>query len=345
MSVNIQNRTFEFQQCVLTYDKIHKKQHQAISSPQNRNPPPKSKVNQQASIIAKDISHATDLLAKLAYLAKQKPLFDDKPVEINELTVIIKQEIFKIEQNMQNLRKYILGESSSANIDKQISKNSNNILNLLSSKMKNVSGEFKNVLEIRQQNELINKQRTENFLSSSTSASNRNGSKSPLYEVLNNENSLNMHNNSSLSSLGENPYLAAANSYNPALDRNRGGGSGGADPYGDGEYLSIPNQTQQMLLMEEQNQQYLQQRGRAVETIESTINEVGNLFQQLATMVSEQGETIQRIDQNVDDINMNISGAQRELLKYYTNISNSRWLFLKIFGVLIVFFLLWVMVS
>lgn len=342
MSVNIQNRTFEFQQCVLTYDKIHKKQHQAIAPPQNRNPPPKSRVHQQASIIAKDISHVTDLLAKLAYLAKQKPLFDDKPIEINELTVIIKQEIFKIEQSIQNLRKYIQGDSS-VKIDSQISQHSKNILSLLSSKMKNVSGEFKSVLEVRQQNELINKQRTENFLSSSSAAANRSGNKSPLYEVLNNENALNMHNNSSLSSLGENPYLAAANQvspYNPALEN-----KASPDPYSSGEYLSIPNQTQQMLLMEEQNQQYLQQRGLAVETIESTINEVGNLFQQLASMVSEQGETIQRIDQNVDDINMNISGAQRELLKYYTNISSNRWLFLKIFGVLIVFFLLWVMVS
>ena len=115
-----------------------------------------------------------------------------------------------------------------------------------------------------------------------------------------------------------------------------------------GEYLSLPSQTQQMLLMEEQqygNQQYLQQRNRAVESIESTINEVGNLFQQLATMVSEQGEQIQRIDANVEDINMNITGAQRELLKYYAHITSNRWLFLKIFGVLIVFFFLWVLVS
>ena len=97
-------------------------------------------------------------------------------------------------------------------------------------------------------------------------------------------------------------------------------------PYGvsnNGEYLSLPSQTQQMLLMEEQqygNQQYLQQRNRAVESIESTINEVGNLFQQLATMVSEQGEQIQRIDANVEDINMNITGAQRVvevLCSYY----------------------------
>lgn len=329
MSTSIQNRTYEFQQCVSSFDKINKKQNVTKSQPQTR--AQKSKLSQQASIIAKDISHTTELLSKLALLAKKRPLFDDKPVEVNELTYVIKQEIFKIEQNIQNLRKYIKGDNS-IQIDSQVSQYSKNVLNLLNSKMKNVSGEFKTVLEIRQKNEILSKNRTENFLSATTNRSNN--SKSPLMNTPSNN----------LSNLGENPYLmsplnGSLRSLNPDED------PAISSPYEEEEYLSIPNQSQQMLLMEEQLGQYLQQRNRAVETIESTINEVGNLFQQLATMVSEQGETIQRIDQNVEDISLNISGAQRELLKYYANISSNRWLFLKIFGVLIVFFLLWVMVS
>lgn len=137
--------------------------------------------------------------------------------------------------------------------------------------------------------------------------------------------------NNSSHNLGENPYM---HSFEDEPAQN-----GGA------ELLSIPDQTRQLLLMEEQSNEYLQQRNSAVETIEATINEVGNLFSQLATMVTEQGEQIQRIDQNVEDIDMNISGAQRELLKYYAHISNNRWLFLKIFGVMLFFFFLWVMVS
>jgi syntaxin 5 len=54
-------------------------------------------------------------------------------------------------------------------------------------------------------------------------------------------------------------------------------------------------------------------------------------------MVAQQGETVQRIDADVMDINANVSGAQRELLKYYASISSNRWLMLKIFGVLIIF--------
>jgi syntaxin 5 len=41
----------------------------------------------------------------------------------------------------------------------------------------------------------------------------------------------------------------------------------------------------------------------------------------------------------------NVQGAQRELLKYYASVSSNRWLMLKIFGVLIIFFLLFILVT
>lgn len=326
MSLAIQNRTFEFQQCVSSYDKINRRQ----QGPQRQDnqPAKKSRFSQQASIIAKDIAHTTELLLKLALLAKKKPLFDDRPVEIGELTYVIKQDIFKIEQSIQNLQRFAKGELS-IQMDSQVTQYSKNVLNLLNSKMKNVSGEFKNVLELRQKNELMNKTRTENFLSAATNR--RQNSLTPLSDG--GDSGKGTGANNSLHNLGENPYLLTV------------GAEEEASQNGGNELLSIPDQTRQLLLMEEQSNEYLQQRNSAVETIEATINEVGNLFQQLATMVTEQGETIQRIDQNVEDIDMNISGAQRELLKYYAHISNNRWLFLKIFGVLLFFFFLWVMVS
>lgn len=320
----IQNRTYEFQQCVASFDRINKVPNQPQQQPQT-NHNKKSRFAQQASIIAKDIAHTTELLLKLALLAKRKPLFDDRPVEIGELTYVIKQDIFKIEQSIKNLQKYAKGESL-IQTDSQVTQYSKNVLTLLNSKMKNVSGEFKNVLELRQKNEVMNKSRTENFLSAATNR--KQNSSTPVGDTGNNNTGSN-----SLSNLGENPYLLTAGA---EYDNQQGEG---------GELLSIPDQTRQLLLMEEQGNEYLQQRNSAVETIEATINEVGNLFQQLATMVTEQGETIQRIDENVEDIDMNISGAQRELLKYYAHVSNNRWLFLKIFGVLLAFFFLWVLVS
>jgi syntaxin 5 len=54
-------------------------------------------------------------------------------------------------------------------------------------------------------------------------------------------------------------------------------------------------------------------------------------------MVAEQRDTVQRIDADTYDIVANVEGGQRELLKVLARVSNSRWLMLKIFGVLIVF--------
>ena len=52
-------------------------------------------------------------------------------------------------------------------------------------------------------------------------------------------------------------------------------------------------QEQQQALMQEQDR-YIESRSTAIESIESTIAELGTIFQQLATMVAEQRETVQR---------------------------------------------------
>lgn len=77
----------------------------------------------------------------------------------------------------------------------------------------------------------------------------------------------------------------------------------------------------------------MQKRGTAIESIESTISELGQIFSHLAHMVEEQRETVQRIDDNILDVAENVSGAQRELIKYYNSVASNRWLILKVFGV------------
>lgn len=58
-------------------------------------------------------------------------------------------------------------------------------------------------------------------------------------------------------------------------------------------------------------------------------------FGQLAAMVSEQSEMIERIDANTEDVVDNVEGAQKELLKYWSRVSGNRWLLAKMFGVLV----------
>ncbi|XP_025907806.1 syntaxin-5, partial [Nothoprocta perdicaria] len=99
--------------------------------------------------------------------------------------------------------------------------------------------------------------------------------------------------------------------------------------------------SQQLQLIEEQDS-YIQSRADTMQNIESTIVELGSIFQQLAHMVKEQEETIQRIDASVEDTQLNVEAAHGEILKYFQSVTSNRWLMVKIFLVLIVFFIVFV---
>lgn len=105
-----------------------------------------------------------------------------------------------------------------------------------------------------------------------------------------------------------------------------------------------PNQQlqQQQMLVYDESDNYVQQRAETMQNIESTIVELGGIFQQLAHMVKEQEEMVERIDTNVQDAELNIEAAHGQILKYFQSVTNNRWLMIKIFGVLITFFIFFV---
>ncbi|CAH1159606.1 unnamed protein product [Phaedon cochleariae] len=106
----------------------------------------------------------------------------------------------------------------------------------------------------------------------------------------------------------------------------------------------IPKQQNQMqaALMYDETDNYLHSRAETMQNIESTIVELGGIFQQLAHMVKEQEEMVERIDTNVQDAGMNIDAAHAQIVKYFKSVSSNRWLIIKIFGVLIFFFIFFV---
>jgi syntaxin 5 len=234
-------------------------------------------------------------------VAKRKTLFDDRPVEINELTFIIKQDLSSLNAQISSLQQLSRAQHPKAD---QEGEHNKNVVFLLQGKLTDVSVNFKDVLEVRTKNIQASRSRTENFVSSVSqhAAPSISQSASPLYST----------------------------------PTNRGSPGPGSDlltlnPVGD----------QQLLMMEEAQPQnsYIHQRGQAIEAIEQTIQELGGIFGQLASMVSEQSEMIQRIDANTEDVVDNVQGAQRELLKYWSRVSGNRWLVAKMFGVLMIFFL------
>ncbi|ROT41671.1 integral membrane protein sed5 [Sodiomyces alkalinus F11] len=268
--------------------------------------PRRSDFARQAAQIGRSISATMAKLEKLATLAKRRTLFDDRPIEINELTFIIKQDLSSINQQISQLQALTKQQHPKAD---QEGEHNKNVVFLLQGKLTDVSANFKDVLEERTKNIQASKSRTDNFISSVSQHAQAPlpQSASPLY-----------------------------------------GAPGRATPSPGADLLSLnPASDQQLLMMEEAQPQnaYIQQRGDAIEAIEKTIGELGSIFGQLATMVSEQSEMIQRIDANTEDVVDNVEGAQRELLKYWGRVSGNRWLIAKMFGVLMIFFLLWVLIA
>lgn len=245
-------------------------------------------------------------------MAKRKALFDDKPVEIAELTYVIKQDLSSINSQIGALQNYVRQQSGQPASSAEHSKN---VVVMLQGKLADVSVGFKEVLEVRTRNIQASRARTEKFVSGVRPSSPVNGplggmgaNQSPLYQTP----------------------------------------SSTPQPRGDLLSLDVPGQAsaQQMALMEEGGQgTYIQVRGEAIEAIERTITELGGIFGQLAQMVGEQRDMIQRIDHETEDVVSNVEGGQRELMKYFARVSSNRWLMVKMFGVLMIFFLLWVLVS
>ncbi|KAH8835843.1 t-SNARE [Flagelloscypha sp. PMI_526] len=337
----VQDRTNEFQACV---DSIRNRSHvsarqeskqRLLNGSAGRHSKPKSEFSQMASAIGKNISSTNLKLNKLGQLAKRKTLFDDRPVEISELTFIIKQDIATLNKEIAKLQAYIKQKaltSSKSPEANQIAEHSSNVVMLLQSNLANASITFKDVLELRTQNMKESKDRTEQFMSSTALAANS-GPSSMLYNPQRHD-PMGDGSPSRLDQKGKSRSRTPVNG--DVLALNLDAAEEGAS--------AMNGQYQQMQMVEQQDT-YLDSRRTAIESIESTIVELGQIFNQLATMVAEQRETVQRIDADTIDIASNVGGAQRELLRYYASISSNRWLILKIFGVLIAFFLVFILVS
>ncbi|CZR41804.1 putative syntaxin, vesicular transport protein [Fusarium proliferatum ET1] len=317
---SIQDRTSEFKSVLAqaqrkqTSSKVSSQRRSLLTDAQKDaanghagGPPRRSEFARKAAEIGRGISATMGKLEKLAQLAKRRTLFDDRPVEINELTFVIKQDLSSLNQQIGALQTLTKQQHPKAD---QEGEHNKNVVYLLQGKLTDVSVNFKDVLEARTKNIQASRSRTENFISSVSQHAQPSiqQSASPLYGT------------------------PARNSPAPGAQDTLS-----LNPVGD----------QQLLMMEEAqpSNTYIQQRGEAIEAIEKTIGELGSIFGQLATMVSEQSEMIQRIDANTEDVVDNVEGAQRELLKYWNRVSSNRMLIAKMFGTLMIFFLIWVLVS
>lgn len=265
-----------------------------------------------AKHIGKNIASTYAKLEKLTILAKRKTLFDDRPAEIQELTYIIKGDLNSLNQQIAKLQEVSKSQRKST-IGKHLLSHSSNMVVALQAKLANMSSDFKQVLEVRTENLKQQKTRRDQFsqgpISSGLPPSTMRGS---------NQGSLLLQEQQDQISIDMNTVDAGSSDRVPLL------------------------QQQQQLVPYDESDSYVQERAETMQNIESTIVELGGIFQQLAHMVKEQEEMVERIDTNLQDVEINVEAAHGEILKYFQSVTKNRWLMIKIFGILIMFFIFFV---
>lgn len=304
------DRTAEFKSAAKLMQGTMALQQRRMRGPGEREAQELGRFMHVARQIGKDITSTFAKLEKLTLLARRKTIFDDRPEEIQELTYIIKQDIGSLNKAIAQLQE--VARSRNQLGGKHMQSHSNSVVVSLQSKLAAMSNDFKSILEVRTENLKHQKSRREQF---------------------------------------------GTHGVNSALPPSAMGGGSVllADEYASqqgasGDFLAInmdegPRhrqlQQQQQLLLDEQDA-YIQSRADTMASIESTIVELGSIFQQLAVMVKEQEEMVQRIDANVEDTSLNVEAAHSEILRYFQSVTSNRWLMIKVFAVLIVFFIIFV---
>ncbi|KAL4622996.1 syntaxin-5-like [Arapaima gigas] len=247
-----------------------------------------------AKRIGKDLSNTFAKLEKLTILAKRKSLFDDKAVEIEELTYIIKQDINSLNKQIAQLQELV--RSRGGQSGRHVQTHSNTIVVSLQVRRLPPQCLLLNHINLKQQ-----RSRREQFSQAPIPASS----------------------------------LQATNFKSSVLMQDESRRSNDVS-------IEMDSRASQQLQLIDEQDSYIQSRADTMQNIESTIVELGSIFQQLAHMVKEQEETVQRIDANVEDTQLNVEAAHAEILKYFQSVSSNRWLLIKIFLILIVFFIVFV---
>ncbi|KAF7817203.1 syntaxin-32-like [Senna tora] len=279
-----------------------------------------SEFNRRASKIGYGIHQTSQKLAKLAKMAKRTSVFDDPTMEIQELTAIIKQDITALNSAVVDLQLLSNSRNESGNISSDTTSHSTTVVDDLKNRLMGATKEFKEVLTMRTENLKVHENRRQLFSSTaSKDSANPFVRQRPLAS-----------------------RMAASTSNAPAPPWSSGSPSSSQlfpKKQEDGESQPLLQQQQQhhQQQMVPLQDSYMQSRAEALQNVESTIHELSNIFNQLATLVSQQGEIAIRIDENMDDTLANVEGAQGALLKYLNSISSNRWLMIKIFFVLIFF--------
>ncbi|DBA67348.1 TPA: hypothetical protein ACH3X2_001642 [Trebouxia sp. C0005] len=269
-----------------------------------------SAFRERAALVGKGIQSTSQKLHQLTQLAKRTSMFDDPAQEINELTMVLKQDIQGLNIQIADLQNM---HGAALDGNKQSANHTHTVVDNLRLRLKDTTKEFQEALTIRNDNLKSQTDRRNLFSAQPRARADESAQFLPVRRSRQGSGTL----KGSLQSGADDAEASSS------------------------EQQSLLQQQQQLMLSAPQDN-YLASRNQALHEVESAIRDIGGIFQQLAHMVEEQGELAIRIDENVDETLSNVDSAQDQLLKYLNSISSNRWLIMKIFFVLMLFLVVFV---
>lgn len=107
--------------------------------------------------------------------------------------------------------------------------------------------------------------------------------------------------------------------------------------YGSNDEVEIPIQQQETV--EQQRERY-----DMVRDVERSVSEISQLFVQLADIISQHDYAIDRIDQNTQEAINNMDKGLNQLKDYYNKVKGNKKLMIKIFAILLVFAIVFILI-
>lgn len=260
-------------------------------------------------------------LEQLMHLVKTCSLFNDTSAEINRLTSLLKQNITSLQRQIAALKELAV---KNAPAKSQLDKHCRQVVEILRSRLADATQQFSLILELRTEN-IRKLQEEKRHVLGVTKTSRRKRLVDP-----------------SVPQSSGSPGASASSSSrmnDPLFDFNDGAGEGSES----GETMVMIQQPPVFAQAEMEEYSYSNDRADAIESVERVLVELGNIFTEIASQLHLHAEHVQRINTNIEAAGSNMASGYDELLKFWHGMQESRWLYLKVFGIVIFFIIVFFM--
>ncbi|PWA59176.1 syntaxin of plants 31 [Artemisia annua] len=242
-------------------------------------------------------------------MAKKSTIFDDPLKEIQELTVLIKNDITSLNVAVSDLQTLQNMEIASGDYSEDRVVHGTAVCDDLKNKLMGTTKKFQDVLTARTENVKANENRRQIFSTNTRENPLRQQTKTVMEPPPWSSPSKSVGNAQSSESTGTGAQVGNQLRRRVAAD-------GTPSHHMEGSML------QQQVVPQQES--YTQNRAVALQSVESTITELSGIFTNLATMVAHQGELSIRIDDNMEETLSHVEGARGALLKHLNRISSNR---------------------